>query len=289
MRRTRCSGAWRRASRGLLRQAPARVRSVSRHRRFRDRHERREGEADRPEARREDVSPAHRLSRAASRRRPRGSSRRASRAADRGRGPGHARQSPSSGASRSRSSRCIAAPRIRTKLRCRRHSRCPAHRGPAAHGGKLTVEIQHKATGRRKTSMARVRLVPGTGAITINARPLDDYFPNNVLKMIIKQPLLSVGGGGEVRHSRSGAGRRNERPGRCDPPRHFPRPDRVQRGAPQEAEEGRLPDARSADEGTQEVRPARRAGPVPVQQAVESRVLAGSPAEMGGVSWSRSR
>ncbi|MDQ5872843.1 MAG: 30S ribosomal protein S9 [Acidobacteriota bacterium] len=40
--------------------------------------------------------------------------------------------------------------------------------------------------------MARVRLVPGTGAITINSRPLDDYFPNNVLKMIIKQPLLSV-------------------------------------------------------------------------------------------------
>ena len=56
----------------------------------------------------------------------------------------------------------------------------------------MTVEIQHKATGRRKTSMARVRLVPGTGAITINTRPLDDYFPNNVLKMIIKQPLLSV-------------------------------------------------------------------------------------------------
>ncbi|PYQ36814.1 MAG: 30S ribosomal protein S9 [Acidobacteria bacterium] len=56
----------------------------------------------------------------------------------------------------------------------------------------MTVEIQHTATGRRKTSMARVRLTPGTGAITINQRPLDDYFPNNVLKMIIKQPLLSV-------------------------------------------------------------------------------------------------
>jgi small subunit ribosomal protein S9 len=56
----------------------------------------------------------------------------------------------------------------------------------------LTVEIQHRATGRRKTSMARVRLVPGTGAITVNQRPLDDYFPNNVLKMIIKQPLLSA-------------------------------------------------------------------------------------------------
>ena len=56
----------------------------------------------------------------------------------------------------------------------------------------MTVEVQHKATGRRKTSMARVRLLPGTGAITINKRPLDEYFPNNVLKMIIKQPLLSV-------------------------------------------------------------------------------------------------
>jgi small subunit ribosomal protein S9 len=56
----------------------------------------------------------------------------------------------------------------------------------------LTVEIQHRATGRRKTSMARVRLVPGTGTITVNHRPLDDYFPNNVLKMIIKQPLLSA-------------------------------------------------------------------------------------------------
>lgn len=56
----------------------------------------------------------------------------------------------------------------------------------------MAVEIQHKSTGRRKSSMARVRLLPGTGAITVNKRPLDDYFPNNVLKMIIKQPLLST-------------------------------------------------------------------------------------------------
>lgn len=54
------------------------------------------------------------------------------------------------------------------------------------------MEIQHRATGRRKTSVARVRMVPGTGAITVNRRTLDEYFPNNVLKMIIKQPLLST-------------------------------------------------------------------------------------------------
>ena len=52
------------------------------------------------------------------------------------------------------------------------------------------VDIQHRAVGRRKTSMARVRLVPGTGTITVNKRALDDFFPNNVLKMVIKQPLL---------------------------------------------------------------------------------------------------
>ena len=40
--------------------------------------------------------------------------------------------------------------------------------------------------------MARVRLIPGSGSITVNRRPLDDYFPNNVLKMVIKQPLLST-------------------------------------------------------------------------------------------------
>ncbi|HEY7369712.1 MAG TPA: 30S ribosomal protein S9 [Thermoanaerobaculia bacterium] len=54
------------------------------------------------------------------------------------------------------------------------------------------VDIQHRATGRRKTSVARARLVAGTGAVTVNRRSLDDYFPNNVLKMIIKQPLLAT-------------------------------------------------------------------------------------------------
>ena len=56
----------------------------------------------------------------------------------------------------------------------------------------MAVDIQHRATGRRKSAMARVRLVPGTGAITVNKRSLDDFFPNNVLKMVIKQPLLTT-------------------------------------------------------------------------------------------------
>ena len=44
-------------------------------------------------------------------------------------------------------------------------------------------------TGRRKSSVARVRLYPGTGVITINGRDVDDYFGLETLKLIINQPL----------------------------------------------------------------------------------------------------
>lgn len=49
--------------------------------------------------------------------------------------------------------------------------------------------VEYYGTGRRKTSTARVHLRQGTGQITVNDRPLDKYFANDVLKMIIKQPL----------------------------------------------------------------------------------------------------
>lgn len=51
-------------------------------------------------------------------------------------------------------------------------------------------EPQYYGTGRRKTSTARVFLRPGSGGAVVNGRPLDAYFDNEVLKMIIKQPLL---------------------------------------------------------------------------------------------------
>ena len=44
-------------------------------------------------------------------------------------------------------------------------------------------------TGRRKQSVSRVRLYPGTGAITINGRDIDDYFGLETLKLIVRQPL----------------------------------------------------------------------------------------------------
>lgn len=44
-------------------------------------------------------------------------------------------------------------------------------------------------TGRRKSSVARVRLIPGSGAITINKRDIDDYFGLDTLKLIVRQPF----------------------------------------------------------------------------------------------------
>ncbi len=51
------------------------------------------------------------------------------------------------------------------------------------------AEIQYYGTGRRKTSTARVYLRMGVGDVKINRKPFDQYFPNETLRMIIRQPL----------------------------------------------------------------------------------------------------
>lgn len=51
------------------------------------------------------------------------------------------------------------------------------------------AQVEYGGTGRRKTSTARVRLVPGTGKITINKRNAEDYFPYETQHIIMNQPL----------------------------------------------------------------------------------------------------
>ncbi|MBI2158868.1 MAG: 30S ribosomal protein S9 [Candidatus Rokubacteria bacterium] len=72
----------------------------------------------------------------------------------------------------------------------------------------MAVLDRFYATGRRKTSVARVWIRPGSGRIVVNRRAFDDYFPRETLRMIIAQPLqvtntfgqfdvlVTVGGGG---------------------------------------------------------------------------------------------
>ncbi len=51
------------------------------------------------------------------------------------------------------------------------------------------TNLQFQAVGRRKESVARVYLRPGKGTVLVNDRTFEDFFPNDVLKMVIRQPL----------------------------------------------------------------------------------------------------
>lgn len=57
--------------------------------------------------------------------------------------------------------------------------------------------VVYAATGKRKTAVARVRLIPGGGTITINQRTLDDYFGRPTSRMIVHQPLELTGTTGQ--------------------------------------------------------------------------------------------
>ncbi len=55
------------------------------------------------------------------------------------------------------------------------------------------AEIQYYGTGRRKTSTARVYLSSGAGDVKVNSKSFESYFPNETLRMIIRQPLQLTG------------------------------------------------------------------------------------------------
>ena len=55
---------------------------------------------------------------------------------------------------------------------------------------KAKAKARYYGTGRRKSSVARVYLVPGTGKVTINKRDMDEYFGLETLKLIVRQPLV---------------------------------------------------------------------------------------------------
>jgi len=97
-----------------------------------------------------------------------------------------------------------------------------------------TVLDRFYGTGRRKTSVARVWVRPGSGRITINKRTFEDYFPRETLRMIIAQPfeitstagqfdvIATVAGGGPT--GQAGAGRHGLARAltRCDEKRRSP-------------------------------------------------------------------
>jgi small subunit ribosomal protein S9 len=53
-------------------------------------------------------------------------------------------------------------------------------------------QVQYLGTGRRKCSVARVFLRPGTGKVEINGRPVEDYFPSEAARLLVRQPMLAT-------------------------------------------------------------------------------------------------
>ena len=66
------------------------------------------------------------------------------------------------------------------------------HEAPAAAEAPAPKRPRTQQTGRRKEAVARVRLVAGTGAMKINNRPIEDYFPREGLRTLIAQPLTAT-------------------------------------------------------------------------------------------------
>ena len=53
----------------------------------------------------------------------------------------------------------------------------------------MAAQLQYQGTGRRKNAVARVRLIPGEGKVTVNKRELAEYFGKKTLEMIVQQPF----------------------------------------------------------------------------------------------------
>jgi len=70
-----------------------------------------------------------------------------------------------------------------------KHVRKPATQAKPIEPSKAPGQVLW-ATGRRKEAVARVRLIPGTGTILVNHQPYDRYFPREMLRLAVRQPLL---------------------------------------------------------------------------------------------------
>ena len=85
------------------------------------------------------------------------------------------------------------------------------------------ASTEYYATGRRKTSAARVFLRPGTGVITVNHREFQQFFTTEQLRMNVRRPLVLTETGERFDVLATVAGGGDQRPGRRDPARHRPR------------------------------------------------------------------
>lgn len=68
----------------------------------------------------------------------------------------------------------------------------PASEAAAAAAPRPVLSVPGAAVGRRKQAIARVRLIPGSGTITVNGRTLEDYFPNKLHQQTVNEPFVTA-------------------------------------------------------------------------------------------------
>ncbi len=123
------------------------------------------------------------------------------------------------------------------------------------------AKLQYCGTGRRKSSVARVRLIPGSGVITVNKKPLDDYLAMEIVKREVKRPFEVAGCEGKFDVIATVRGRSGQR-------------------SIQSAFEGcGIPYERSSYEGKKEVRSQESKKSKPVLKEIAALVLAIAPKE----------
>ena len=115
--------------------------------------------------------------------------------------------------------------------------------------------VAYRGTGKRKTSVARVVLVPGAGVVTVNGRPVEEYFPRQTLRAIATSPLALTGTDAayDVRARIDGGGISGQA-GRA-PPRDLEGAHRGRREPAHRPEAAGVPDPRRPPGRAQEGRP----------------------------------
>ena len=147
--------------------------------------------------------------------------------------------------------------------------------------------VQYLGTGRRKRSVARVFLRPGTGEIKVNNRAFENYFPTESTRAVVRQALAATETTDKFDLMILAQWRRRRRSGRRVPSGNFPGFSGVQCGTAGTVKEARLFDPRPAAARAQEVRPKRRSQAVPVLQTLSPREAwkaVGSPSGLCNLS-----
>ena len=139
---------------------------------------------------------------------------------------------------------------------------------PPKYVQKLDKQGRAYATGKRKDAVARVWVKLGAGKILINDRPVETYFARPVLRMLISAAAGRSQSPGAIRRSLHRFRRWTVGPGRCGSSRPVEGVDASRARSAQCPQAWRLPDARLACCGAQEIRPRQSASQLPILQAL---------------------